>query len=679
MQNPLLEQKSLPLFKHILAKDAVPAITTIIEENQAAIEFITKETQPSWETVIQPLEDMANRLENAWSPIRHLNSVANNAEIRAAYQTCLDKLSLYHSELEQNPLLFQLFTTLKEKFSLANLSSAKQKVITDALLHFKLAGVHLSQDKKKRYQEIQQTLATLATTFENNLLDATAAWSITIGDKADLAGLPEHAIIAARKEAEKRGVSGFVFTLEYPSYYAIITYADSRTLRQTLYEAYITRASDKGPHASKWDNSVVMEEILALRHELAILLGFKHYAEYSLATKMVKSPAAVMHFLEDLVTKARPLALSEIETLRQFAHETYQLDTLEAWDIAYMSEKLKQTAYEIDDEALRPYFPEQIVLNGLFTIVNKLYDIQIVQKHDIETWHEDVKVYQIVNAKNEPVAIFYLDLYARPYKRGGAWMDDCRARHRDSRGSLQLPATYLTCNFTKPQSDQGALFTHTEVLTLFHEFGHGLHHMLTTMDTISISGINGVEWDAVELPSQFMENFCWEHASLALISGHYKTGEPIPDVLYKKMIKAKNFHNAMMIVRQLEFALFDFRLHMEYIPGSTSHFIQEILDEVRLQVSVVPYPLFNRFQHGFSHIFAGGYAAGYYSYKWAEVLSSDAYSFFEEKGILSREAGAAFLEKLLSQGGSKPAAELFREFRGREPSIEPYLRHHGLG
>jgi oligopeptidase A len=677
MQNPLFEAKSLPLFQDIQAEHALPAIKTIITENKAAIEKICQEKKPNFLNLVQPLEDLSNRLENVWSPIRHLNNVCNNESLRKIFESALTLLSEYHSEIGQNEKLFELFNTLKNDPAFSTLTLPQQKIIDDTLLDFTLAGVGLSNEKKQRYRDIQQKLAQLSNQFENNLLDATAAWFIHLLNETDLAGLPPHAIKAAREEAEKRHLTGWVFTLEYPSYSAIMNYADSRSLRESVYTAYCTRASDQGPHAEQFDNSDIMNEILALRHELALLLGFQNYTELSLATKMVKNPSIVIHFLEDLVKKAKPMAIKEIKTLEVFGQENFQLDNLEAWDISYLSEKLKQQAYNIDDEMLRPYFPENTVLSGLFSIVNQLYGIQIQEDNDIETWHPNVKAYKIYNTAHEPIAFFYLDLYARPHKRGGAWMDDCRSKHRDAQGYLQLPAAYLTCNFTKPQGNDPALLTHHEVLTLFHEFGHGLHHMLTEIESISISGINGVEWDAVELPSQFMENFCWEKKSLDLISRHYQTGETLPDDLYQKMLNAKNFLTAMMTVRQLEFSLFDFRLHLEYNPQHPQS-IQSCLDKVRHAVSVVPYPNFNRFQHGFSHIFAGGYAAGYYSYKWAEILSSDAYSLFEENGIFCQETGLAFLNKLLSQGGSKPAAELFKAFRGREPSIDAYLRHNGL-
>jgi len=677
MQNPLLETKSLPLFKHIKVENALPAIETIIEENKQGIEKISHIANPTWNNLIQPMEDMANRLENAWSPIRHLNAVANSEALRQQFQACLQKLTAYDSEIGQNESLYHLYKTYKNSDEFNTLNTAQQKIITDTILHFELAGVGLDNEKKSRYKEIQKRLSELTTQFENNILDATDGWFHHVMDETQLAGLPEHAIAAAHEAAKKRQLSGWVFTLEFPSYYPVMTYADSARLRETMYRTYCTRASDQGPCAGKWDNSKIIDEILALRYELASLLDYSNYAALSLATKMVKKTEEVMAFLRELQQKAYPKAKEEMAFLESFAKENYQIDHLAAWDVAYLSEKLKQEQYDIDDETLRPYFPESKVISGLFTIVEKLYGIQIKPAASIETWHPDVKTYRIYDSNNHHIASFYFDLYARANKRSGAWMDDCRTRHVDAEGYLQLPVAYLTCNFTKPQGDKPACFTHQEVITLFHEFGHGLHHMLTKIDKLSVSGINGVEWDAVELPSQFMENFCWERDALDLISSHYETGEPIPDALYQKMLKAKNFHSAMFTVRQLEFALFDFRLHLEYQPN-TDFRVQHILDEVRKEISVVPVPNFNRFQHGFSHIFAGGYAAGYYSYKWAEILSSDAYSLFEENGILSAEIGQKFWEAILSKGGSKPAKELFIDFRGREPTIDAYLRHTGL-
>ncbi|MEW8348788.1 MAG: M3 family metallopeptidase, partial [Candidatus Thiodiazotropha taylori] len=540
----------------------------------------------------------------------------------------------------------------------------------------RLSGVDLPEDKKQRFKEISQSLSKLTTKFEENLLDATNAWSKLISDPEQLAGLPESAMALAKQTAEQREQQGWLLTLEFPSYFPVMTYADRRELRRELYEAYATRASDCGPHAGKWDNSEVMEQILALRHEQAQLLGYNNYAERSLARKMARTTEEVMSFLTDLAQRSKAQAERELDELTQFASENYGIDHLEAWDIGYYSEKLRQHRHAISQEELKPYFPETRVIPGMFAVVERLYGIRIQSVEGVDTWHPDVRFYEIRDKQNQLRGQFYLDLYARPKKRGGAWMDECATRFF-SESVDQVPVAYLTCNFSPPVADQPALFTHDEVETLFHEFGHGLHHMLTRIDYPAVAGINGVAWDAVELPSQFMENWCWEQQALELISGHVESGEPIPDELFQRLHGAKNFQSAMQMVRQLEFSIFDFRIHQEYDPDQGGR-IYQILDQVREQVSVIKPPSWNRFPHGFSHIFAGGYAAGYYSYKWAEVLSADAFSRFEEQGIFSQEAGQAFLQEILEQGGSKDAMELFVAFRGREPQIEPLLRHSGI-
>jgi oligopeptidase A len=521
-----------------------------------------------------------------------------------------------------------------------------------------------------------QELSRLTAQFSDNVLDATNAWQRQITDENQLTGLPQTARALARQTAEQRGLDGWVFTLEFPSYYPVMTYADNRVLREELYSAYVTRASDRGPQAGQWDNSEVMEQILALRHEAAVLLGFASYAERSLATKMAESPDQVMVFLNDLAAHSRPAAEQELEEVRDFARERHAMDTLEAWDIPYYSEKLRQQKYAISQEELKPYFPEPRVVSGLFAIVERLYEIRVEEVTGVDTWHPDVRFYRLHDAAGKLRGEFYLDLYARPHKRGGAWMDECIIRRLAATG-LQTPVAYLTCNFSPPIGDDPALFTHDEVLTLFHEFGHGLQHMLTLVDYAGVSGINGVAWDAVELPSQFMENWCWEREALDLIAAHYRSGEPLPQKLYRRMRAARNFQSAMQMLRQLEFAIFDFRLHREYDPARGAR-VHEILEEVRAQVAVVHPPAFNRFENGFTHIFGGGYAAGYYSYKWAEVLSADAFAAFEETGIFNQETGKRFLTSVLEQGGSREPMELFVEFRGREPTIDALLRHSGL-
>ena len=678
MSNPLLEMTGLPPFSKIKPKDVEPAIDSLLKQNREQLQHLLSDTaQYSWDNLIQPLEEMDDRLDRVWSPVSHMNSVVNSDELREAYNACLPKLSDYGTELGQNEQLYRAYKNIADSSEYEQLDAAQKKIIDNALRDFHLSGVDLPADKKQRYKEIQQRLSSLTTRFEENLLDATHAWHKQITDESQLAGLPESARAMARQAAGDKQLDGWVFTLDFPSYYAIMSYADDRDLRSEMHEAYVTRASNQGPNAGQWDNSEVMEEILALRHELAGLLGFANYAERSLATKMAESPDQVLSFLHDLARRVKPVAEQDLEELAVFAREQHRLDKLEPWDIAYYSEKLRQYKYAISQEDLKPYFPESRVIPGMFEVVKRLYGIEITETDDVDTWHPNVRFYEIRDVQNNLRGQFYLDLYARAKKRGGAWMDDCRGRLRHHNGDLQTPVAYLTCNLTPPIGDDPALFTHDEVITLFHEFGHGLHHMLTQVDHIGVSGINGVAWDAVELPSQFMENWCWERDALDIITGHYQTGEPLPEDLYLKMYAAKNFQAGLRMVRQLEFSLFDFRLHLEYDPVQGGR-IQQILDQVRDEVTVVKPAPYNRFQHGFAHIFAGGYAAGYYSYMWAEVLSADAFSLFEENGIFDRPTGTRFLNSVLEQGGTREPMELFVSFRGREPEIDALLRHNGI-
>lgn len=674
MTNPLLDMPGLPSFSRIEPEMVEPAIDALLQENRQTMEQLLSTTpNPTWKNLIEPLEVAEDRLSRAWSPVSHMNSVVNNDALREAYNACLPKLSDYATEVGQNSQLCEAYKKIAKQ---PGLDGAQRKMIENALLDFRLSGVDLPEEKKLRYKAISQALSKLSTKFEENLLDATNAWSKLITDPEQLAGLPESALALAKQTAAQRDQEGWLLTLEFPSYFPVMTYADQRQLRREVYEAYATRASECGPHAGAWDNTEIMEQILKLRHEQAGLLGFKNYAERSLARKMARDTAQVVNFLTDLAQRSKPQAEQELNELTKFASETYGVDTLEAWDIGYYSEKLRQHHYNISQEELKPYFPETRVVPGMFAVVERLYGIRIQAVEGVDVWHPDVRFYEIRDRKNQLRGQFYLDLYARPKKRGGAWMDECATRFFSDTMD-QIPVAYLTCNFSPPVGDQPALFTHDEVQTLFHEFGHGLHHMLTRIDYPAVAGINGVAWDAVELPSQFMENWCWEKEALNLISGQVETGEPIPDELYQRMYKAKNFQSAMQMVRQLEFSLFDFRIHQAYDPARGGR-IYEILQQVRQQVSVITPPSWNRFPHGFSHIFAGGYAAGYYSYKWAEVLSADAFSRFEEQGIFSQEAGQAFLQEVLEQGGSKDAMELFIAFRGREPQIEPLLRHSGI-
>ena len=676
-ENPLLNLEGLPPFSKIRPEHVEPAIDTLIAECRATVERLLDANETfTWDSLIQPIEDVEDRLSRAWSPVSHMNSVVNSEPLREAYNACLPKLSEYGTDMGQNERLYAAVRQIAEREDFRNLSEAQRKIIENELRDFRLSGVDLPKDKRERFKAIQQELSTLTAKFEENLLDATNAWHILITDEKRLAGLPESAVALARQMAEREGKEGWLFNLEFPSYYPVLTYAEDRDLRYALYEAYVTRASDEGPHAGRWDNGPVMERILALRHESAQLLGFRNYAEKSLATKMAKSPEQVLRFLEELAARSLPRAKEELEEVRAFARERFGVTELEAWDIPYYSEKLRQDRYAISQEDLRPWFPVPKVLEGMFEVVHRLYGIRISEHPGVDVWHPDVRFFDIHDELGNLRGQFYLDLYARPNKRGGAWMDECISR-RLTRDGVQTPVAYLTCNFTPPIGDDPALLTHDEVITLFHEFGHGLHHMLTQVDYAGVSGISGVAWDAVELPSQFMENWCWEREALDLISGHYRTGEPLPQALFERMKAARNFQSAMQMVRQLEFAIFDFRLHLEYDPDKGAR-IYEILQEVRDRVAVVKPPSFNRFPHSFSHIFAGGYAAGYYSYKWAEVLSADAYSAFEEAGIFDRETGLRFLKTILEQGGSRDPMELFIEFRGREPTIDALLRHSGL-
>ena len=676
MHNPLLEMEGLPPFSQIQPEHVEPAIDQLLKLSREQTELLLSNGQPfTWANLISPLERLDDRLGRTWSPVSHMNSVVNSDELRQVYNACLPKLSEYATEMGQNERLFNAYQAVAEGSE--ELDPAQRKLLQNSLRDFHLSGVDLPAEKKARFKEISQQLSKLASQFEENLLDATNAWSKLITDQSELAGLPESALQLARQTAQQRGEpEGWMLTLEFPSYLPVMTYADNRELRRELYTAFSTRASDQGPHAGQWDNSEIIEQILRLRHEQAQLLGFDNYADRSLAKKMAESSEQVMEFLNDLTARSHRQAETELAELRSFAAELYRATELEAWDIGYFSEKLRQQRYDITQEELKPYFPETRVLPGMFAVVKRLYGIEISEVKGVDRWHPDVRFFEIRSHQGELRGQFYLDLYARPKKRGGAWMDGCIDR-MFSDDCDQIPVAYLTCNFSPPVGGKPALFTHDEVQTLFHEFGHGLHHLLTQVDYPGVAGINGVAWDAVELPSQFMENWCWERPALDLISGHIESGERIPAALYQKMRAAKNFQSGMQMVRQLEFSLFDFRIHREYQPEHGGR-VYEILNQVREQVAVVRPPAFNRFAHGFSHIFAGGYAAGYFSYKWAEVLSADAFSLFEERGIFDPETGASFLRNILEQGGSRDAMELFIAFRGREPSIDALLQHSGI-
>ena len=678
--NPLMDYPDLPPFSRIQPPHVRPAVEQLIAAGRQRIHEVLAAGDFSYRGLDVALAEEDDRLGKAFGPVGHLNAVAQTDALREAYNGCLPLLSEYHTEVGQNSELCAAYQALRDSDEYAGLTTAQKKDIDNTLRDFRLSGVALPAAEKKQYMDNARRLSDLTTRYENNLLDATQAWKKHVSDPAELDGLPESALAGAADRAAAEGLEGWLLTLDFPVYYAVMSHARHRALREEMYRAYTTRASDQGPQAgqddnvAKYDNAAVMDEILALRHAQARLLGFANYAEKSLATKMARDVDEVMTFLRDLARRAKPQAEKELQELRDFAREN-GADDLQPWDLGFWSERLREARYDLSDEALRPWFPAEKVIEGMFAVVGKLFGIRFRQRQDVDTWHPDVRFYELLDEDGTVRAAFYLDMYARTGKRGGAWMDDARVRRRRADGSLQTPVAYLTCNFAPPAGGKPGLLTHDEVVTLFHEFGHGLHHMLTEQDVPGVSGINGVAWDAVELPSQFLENWCWTEEGLALISGHYQSGESLPTEMLGKMLAAKNFQSAMMMMRQLEFSLFDMRLHAEYHEGLS---IQRVLDEVRDEVAVVKAPAFNRFQNGFAHIFAGGYAAGYYSYKWAEVLSSDAFSRFEEEGEFNPETGRDFREKILARGGSEEPLALFVAFRGREPSVEPLLRHSGI-
>ncbi len=671
-------RQPLPRFSDLRPEAIEPELDRLLAENRRVLEALLDESGTcTWDNLIVPLEEMDDRLNRFWSPVSHLHAVADNEELRRAYNACLPKLTEYATEMGQNVRLFEACKRIFEGEEYRNMDTARRKVIDNMLRDFRLGGVDLDEGKKQHFRDIQQRLSKAQTKFEENLLDATHGWSKHITDENDLRGLPESALALAQQNAREQGRDGWLLTLDIPSYLPVIQYAEDSELRREMYEAFVTRASETGPDAGKWDNSDLMVEILALRAQEAELLGFNNYAELSLVPKMADNPDTVMEFLRDLASHSRPVAQREYEELVAFARDSDNVDTLNAWDMAFYSEKLRQHKFEFSQEDLRPYFPVSQVIDGLFRVVNKLYGLDIRERQGVDTWHPDVTFYDILDADGELRGSFYLDLYARRHKRGGAWMDECLIRKRIGE-TTQVPVAYLTCNFTPPVDGEPSLLTHDEVTTLFHEFGHGLHHMLTLVDYPSIAGINGVPWDAVELPSQFMENWCWERESLDLFARHYRTGDPLPEDLLASMQRARNFQSGMQMVRQLEFSLFDFRLHTAAPAPQTGGDVQALLNEVRDEVAVVIPPDYNRFQHSFAHIFAGGYAAGYYSYKWAEVLSADAFSKFEENGIFNRRTGDQFLHCILEQGGARDPMDLFVEFRGRKPTVDALLRHSGI-
>ena len=671
--NPLVNFSGLPQFTNIKPEHVTSAVETLLQESQAVVSRLEQSYDaPTWANFVAPLDDANERLHRAWGQVSHLNAVMNSAALREVYNANLPKITQFYAELGQNKALFEKYKALKHSQEFKHLSAAQQRIVDNELRDFRLGGAELPDDKKARFLEIQEEQSALASKFSENILDATNAFSLLIEDKAQVSGIPDDVLQTAAEAAQKDNKSGWKFTLHAPSYIPVLQYADHRDLREKMYRAYLTRAAEF--EHPEWDNARLIEQILSLRDEEAKLLGYGNFAELSLVTKMATSPKQVLDFLNDLAAKAKPFAEKDIAELREFARSKLGLNDLRPWDVRYVAEKLRGERFSFSEQEVKQYFPEPQVLAGMFRVVDTLYGLNI-KASKAPLWHEAVKFFDIRDRAGKLVGQFYLDMYARETKRGGAWMDDAITRRRVSSG-IQTPVAYLNCNFSAPVGGKPALFTHDEVITLFHEFGHGLHHLLTQVEELSVSGINGVEWDAVELPSQFMENFCWEWDVLQHMTRHVDTGKPLPRALFDKMIAAKNFLIGMDMVRQLEFSLFDMHLHNDYTAGKISP--REVLNAIRKRVAVVVPPDYDRFPNSFSHIFAGGYAAGYYSYKWAEVLSADAYSLFEESGVLNEQTGARFRGEILSVGGTRPALESFVAFRGREPSIDALLRHSGM-
>ena len=672
--NPLLDFSGLPRFAEFKAESVTPALEQLLSENRALVEDLrNQDAQPEWDNFVAPLDDGNERLRRAWGQVAHMNAVMNSPQLRDVYNENLPRITQYFTELAQDESLFRKYKALRASAGFAHLTAAQKKVIDNELRDFRLGGAELPAEEKTGFKQVIEKLAGLSSKFNDNVLDSTNAFELIIADRQRLAGIPDDALEAAADAAKQGSKQGWKFTLHMPSYLPLMQYADDRTLREQMYRAYVTRAAEFGE--SGWDNSAIIVDILRLRRDQSRLLGLASFAELSLQPKMADSPQQVLDFLEELAQRARPYAQRDLVELREFASRELSLEDLQPWDIAYASEKLRVERYAFSDQEVKQYFPEHKVLEGMFRVVETLYGLRIEQDA-APRWHDDVRFFSIRKQGGEMVGQFYLDLYARPSKRGGAWMDDAITRRRKQSG-VQTPVAYLNCNFSPPLSGKPALFTHDEVITLFHEFGHGLHHLLTQVEVLGVSGINGVEWDAVELPSQFMENFCWEWDVLKDMSRHVDTGAPLSRELFEKMVAAKNFQSGMQTVRQLEFAIFDMRLHSDFDPEGRKTPLQ-LADEVRRGVAVLFPPAYNRFPNSFSHIFGGGYAAGYYSYKWAEVLSADAYSLFEESGVLSPETGHRFWSEILGMGGSRSALESFTAFRGREPSIDALLRHNGM-
>ena len=662
---------ALPDFNNLDIANISTQLDKMLAHHQQVIDKLLAQTKFCWENLVYPLAQLDNELTQFWSPVAHLHAVVNSPELRTCYEACLPKISAYYTALGQNEALFNAITALDD----TKLDDVQIKIKHDMMQDFKLSGVALSSTKKVRFEALETRLAELANRFDTHVLDATQAFSMHITEEEQLNGLPQHALSAAKERAEQKDLPGWLLTLDFPCYLAVMTYANDAALREQFYYAYVTRASDEGPFANQFDNTKVIEETLALRHEKAGLLGFEHYADLSLATKMASSAHEVTNFLEDLAKRAYPQAQAEIKDLQQYAH-TKGLGVLNPWDVTYVSERFRIEHYQLSQEALRPYFPQHVVLQGMFEIIKRLYGMT-ARQITTSVWHQDVVCYELSDEDNQIRGYIYLDLFARAHKRGGAWMDVLQSRQRLATGEIQLPIATLTCNFAKPAAGHTAAFSHDEVTTLFHEMGHCLHHVLSTVNELAASGVNGVEWDAVELPSQFFENWCWEKEALALLSKHIDPHEPLPEDLFNKLTRARQFQAAMMMMRQVEFSLFDFNLHLNcHITDITA--VNHLLQTIREKTALMPTTIYNRFAHSFSHIFAGGYAAGYYSYKWAEVLSSDAYARFEQEGIFSQDTGRAFLHHILEVGSSVPAIEAFVQFRQRSPEISALLRHNGI-
>jgi oligopeptidase A len=687
--NPLLDFSDLPRFGEIRPEHVTPALDVLLADAAAAVERAAQPITPaSWADVVEPVERATEPLSRAWSVVGHLNAVADTPELRAVYGENLPRVTEFWSSVGQNLALYEKYKALNASSDFASLTSERKKILGNALRDFRLSGAELPEDQKPHFAELQERQAALSKAFSDHVLDATNAYAYIVeaGDEAQLVGLPEDVVEAAKEAAEREGKTGYKFTLHFPSYFPVMQYSENRPMREAMYRAYVTRASELGPQYGngkpEWDNTAVLADQLKLRAEEAHMLGFNNFAEVSLAPKMAESPAQVMSFLEDLATRARPHAEQDWKELREFAANELGMSELQPWDMTFAAERLRQKRYSFSENEVKQYFPEDAVFKGLFKVTETLFGVRI-RRDDAAVWHPDVRFFRVENQDGGLVAQFYLDLYAREGKRGGAWMDDARGRHKHTHGSVQTPVAYLTCNFSAPVGGKPACFTHDEVITLFHEFGHGLHHMLTRVDELGVSGINGVEWDAVELPSQFMENFCWEWDVLSDMTSHVETAKPLPRDLFDKMLAAKNFQSGLGTLRQIVFSMFDMQLHTGFDASGTKN-ATELASEINERFHVVPQAPFSRWPNTFSHIFAGGYAAGYYSYKWAEVLSADAYAAFEEAAqaasgsVLDQATGMRYRKEILEVGGSRPAMESFKAFRGREPNIDALLRHNGM-